>query len=70
MTVSIYGLNVSFEIQFLEHLGEKNSKIFPCEALLWCFMEKMFIEVPLFQETSPALKYSWLRALVIVLTSS
>ena len=32
----------------------KNSKIFPCGAFYSCVFNKMFIEVPLFHETSPA----------------
>ena len=39
----------------------KNSKIFPCLAFLLFVVDEMFIKVPLFQETSPTLKNSWLR---------
>ena len=38
------------------------SKIFPCGAFYSYVADEMFIEVPLFSETSPALKNSWLRA--------
>ena len=38
------------------------SEIFPCGALLSHYADEMFIEVPLFSETSPALRNFWLRA--------
>ena len=41
---------------------EKNTKIFPCGVLLLYRIHETFIEVLLFQETSPALKNSWLCA--------
>ena len=47
--VSIYGLNVSFE------MSQKNSKISPCEAFLSCAANKMFIEVHSFPESSRVL---------------
>ena len=50
LIVSIYGLNVSFEMQFYEDLGEK------------MFVDKVFIEVPSIQEILPALKNSSLHA--------
>ena len=37
-------------------------EIFPCGALLSHYADEMFIEVPLFSETSPALRNFWLRA--------
>ena len=39
----------------------KSKKIFPREALPLYVVHEVFIEVPLFQETCPALKNSWLR---------
>ena len=41
---------------------EKKTHIFPCGAFLSCVVDEMFIEMPWFQENSPALKNSWLRA--------
>ena len=41
---------------FQEYLGEKNSKISPCGAFFSCVFDEMFIEMPKFRETSPALK--------------
>ena len=61
LVVFVYGLNVSFEMQFQEKLGEQTSKVFPCTVFLWCTTDKMFIEVPSFQEPLPAGKNSWLR---------
>ena len=43
-------------IAVLRASGRKNSEIFPCGAFLSCVVDKLFIEVPLFQKTSPALK--------------
>ena len=43
----------------------KKTKIFPCGAFFVCVTHETFIEVPPFQETSPSLKNSWLRALYI-----
>ena len=37
---------------------------FPCGAFLSCVVDEMFIDVPWFQENSPALKNSWLLAWV------
>ena len=36
--------------------------MFPCGAFLLYVINKTFIEVPLFKETSPAPKNSWLHA--------
>lgn len=40
----------------------KNPNLLPCGALLFYAAYETFFEVPLFQETSPAPKVSWLRA--------
>ena len=52
---SMYGLNVLFEIQFLQHLGENNPKIFLCRVF-WSVADKMLIKVPSIEEISPTLK--------------
>lgn len=54
---SMYGLNVLFGIQFLQHLGEKNSKIFLCRVF-WSVVDKTLIKVPSVEEISPMLKIS------------
>ena len=59
--MSIHGLNLLFKMQFWEYLGE-NPEIFACGTLISCAVEEMFIEVPLFQETSPIPKNSRLHA--------
>ena len=41
--------------------SRKNSKLFHCTVFLSCVIGEVFIEVPLFQETSFAMKQSWLR---------
>ena len=47
----------------------KNSKIFPCGAFLSYAVDKIiFIKAPLFQETSPALKNSWLHTCATILS--
>ena len=51
LIVSIYGLNEN-----LRASTRKNSRIFTSRAFLWCVIDKMFIEVPSFQETLPTLK--------------
>ena len=51
-----YGLRIS---------KKKISETFPCGVCLSCVEDDMFIEVPLFQETSPALKNSWLLVWVL-----
>ena len=48
-------------MQFQKYLGVKICESFP-SALFLRVVHEMFMEVPLFQETSPALKNSWLRA--------
>ena len=52
---SMYGLNVLFEIQFLQHLGENNPKIFLCRVF-WSVADKMLIKVPSIEEISHTLK--------------
>ena len=61
--VCIYGLNPHSKCSFKSIL-EKNINIFQCGALLLYVVNEMFIEVPLFQETSPAPTNSWLRACI------
>ena len=39
----------------------KNSEINLCSVFLWCVVDGRFIEMPLFQVTSAALKNPWLR---------
>ena len=51
LIVSIYELNEN-----LRASTRKNSRIFTSRAFLWCAIDKMFIEVPSFQETLPTLK--------------
>ena len=46
---------------FLIVSTRKNSKIFPCGFLFSCVLDEIFIGVPKFHETSPALKYFWLH---------
>ena len=41
----------------------KNTQIFPCGALLLSVVHETFIELPLFQETSPGTKNFCLRAI-------
>ena len=48
--MGIYGL--------LEYLVEKTQKIYPCGLVCLFVVGEMFIEVALFQETSPAMKNS------------
>ena len=60
--MSIRGLSSHFKCSFLRGSGWKNFEIFLCKVFLSCVFYKMFIEVPLFLEISPALKNSWLRA--------
>ena len=44
-------------------VSSRKKNIFsPCGAFLPCVVDEMFIDVPWFQENSPALKNSWLRA--------
>ena len=40
--------------------------MFPCGARLLYVVHKTFIEVPIFQETSPAQKNFWLRTCSII----
>ena len=49
-------------MQFQEYLGEKIPKFFPVGPSFIFVFDEMFIEVPKFHETSPALKNFWLRA--------
>ena len=51
LIVSIYGLN-----EVLRASRRKNSRIFTCRAILCCVIDKMFIELPLCQETLATLK--------------
>ena len=57
----IFGLNFPLKMYFKSIYETKLEKFFPCRAFLWVFDER-FIEVTYFHETSPALKYFWLRA--------
>ena len=43
LIVYIYGLNFSFKMLF--NILEKNSKILPCGAFLFCAADEMFIQV-------------------------
>ena len=54
LIVFIYGLNLSLNWCF-KSIWEKKSRNFPFGALLSCAVDKLFIEMPLFQETSRAL---------------
>ena len=62
LIVSIFGLNFPFKMYFSRVSWRKNSTIFPCAAF-----DEMFVEVPLFHETSPALKNFWFRTCTQVL---
>ena len=63
----IYGLNSHLKCSF-KSIWRKNTKIFPCKALILYVVHKVFIKVHLdkqetcFQETCSAPKDSWLRA--------
>ena len=54
--VKIFIRNVVFN-----SIQEKKVQNFPC-WLFFCIFDEMFIEVPQFHETSPALKIFWLHA--------
>ena len=56
--VCIYGLNDHLKYK---NRWRKNTKIFPCRALLLYAVHEKFIKVPPFQKTSPVSKNSWLR---------
>ena len=60
LIVLIYELNFSFKILFSEYLGEKTANFF-LQEILYSVVDKMFIEVPLFQETTLVFKNSWLH---------
>ena len=45
----------------LKCIQEKKLRYFPCKVFLSCIVDEMFIEIPLFQETSPPLKTFQLR---------
>ena len=69
MIVFIYELmshlKFSFKSNGLRSRKEKTSKHFPCGVFLRCVVDKMIIGVLSLQETSPALKNSWLRTCII-----
>ena len=48
-TVFVFGLNFVIQNAVLRVSRKKNSKMFPCGAFLSCVVDKMFMEVPLFQ---------------------
>ena len=54
LIVFICGLNLSSNCCF-KSIWEKNFRNFPFGAFLSCALDKLFIEMQLFQETSPAL---------------
>ena len=60
-TMFIHWLNFSFTMLFLRVFKKKLQNI-SFEAFLSFVVDEMFIEVPIFQETSPALKNTWLRS--------
>ena len=60
LIVFIYELNFSFKILFSEFLGEKTANFF-LQEILYSVVDKMLIEVPLFQETTLVFKSSWLH---------
>ena len=60
-TVFIFGLNFVIQNAVLRVSRKKNSRMFFCGAFLSCVVDKTFIEVPFFQESYPALKYSGLH---------
>lgn len=66
MFVGIYGLDshLKYSSKVLGVSWRKNTKLFPYGALLFCVVHETFTEVPLYQETSPAPKDSWLRPLI------
>ena len=62
--VFIYRLNFSFKNAALRESARKTPKYFPAGPLfqvLLFFADKMFTEMPLFQENYPALKKFWLH---------
>ena len=61
MTLVIYGLNVSFKMQFLSFSWKKNPKFFPSYFFVLVFLVN--IE---FQENSSAQISSWLRACTLM----
>ena len=46
----------------LREPSRKNTEVSPCGAFILYVVHETFIEVPIFQETSPDLKNAWLRA--------
>ena len=67
LVLLIFGGWIShLKMLFYENLGEKiSSEIFSCGAFVSCVVDKMFIEVPLSNKTSPAMKNSWLCPLTV-----
>ena len=61
LLVCIYESNSHLKCSF-KCILEKNIKILLYWAFLLYVVHETFIELPLFQETSPAPKHSWLRA--------
>ena len=59
--MSIHALNSHLKCSF-ESILEKNQQNFSLQGPSFVCHTKTFIEAPLFQETSPAQKNSWLSA--------
>ena len=60
------GLNFTFKNAILRESRRKiSAEIFFCGAFVSCVVDKMFIEVPLSNKTSPAMKNSWLCPLTV-----
>ena len=57
LTVVILGYISQLKYGF-KNFQEKKTQFFPCGAFLSCMVDQMFIEVPWFQENTPALKNS------------
>ena len=65
LIVVIYGLNFSIKMQFLR-VSRKKTEDFSLQGKIsFSCCTLLFIKVPKFQENSPALKNSWLRAWVV-----
>ena len=69
VVIFIYVFHFPLKMLFYQGIQENSPKFFPVEPffdVLQIVCSRMFIEVPLFSETSPALKKSLLRALNLI----
>ena len=62
----------SIQMVVLRVFGIENFKMFPCGVFFSLVFDELFIEVPQFHETSPAVKnfwlHTWLFSVIIILT--